>query len=57
MKGWEELCQIAISITLNKYPTKADKEERDKHILKNYPINAEYFIRFIDDHLDGKIKF
>jgi len=55
MKGWEELSQIAIGITLNAYPTKSDKVKRDDYIRKHYPNNSAYFIEFIDDHLDGKI--
>lgn len=56
MKSWEELSQIAISITLHQFPTKEDKEKRDEFIIKKYPNNSKYFIGFIDDYLAGKIK-
>ncbi len=48
--GYQELASIAINITLSKYPNKSDKAERDKHINKNYPHNADYFIGFLDNH-------
>ncbi|MDB5206534.1 MAG: hypothetical protein JWR72_1609 [Flavisolibacter sp.] len=53
--GWEELINIANSITLLKYPDKNKKAERDAFILKNYPKNADFMIRFLDDSFDGKI--
>lgn len=56
MKSWEELSQIAISVTLKQFPTKDDKVKRDEFVKRNYPSNCEYFIGFIDDYLDGKIK-
>jgi hypothetical protein len=56
LKGWEELTQIAINITLEQFPTKADKPKRDEFIQKHYSQNASFFIRFIDDYLDGKAK-
>ena len=56
MKSWEELSQIAISVTLKQFPTKDDKQQRDEFVKKNYPKNCEYFIGFIDDYLDGKIR-
>lgn len=56
MKSWEELSQIAISITLKQFPEKTDKQKRDEFIKKNYPNNAQYFIGFIDEYLEGNIK-
>jgi hypothetical protein len=56
MKSWEELSQIAISVTLKQFPTKADKDKRDEFVNKHYPENSKYFIGFIDEYLDGKIK-
>lgn len=57
MKGWQELSQIAISIIMHEFPKKEDKVKRDKYIQDHYPHNAIYFIGFIDDYFDGKIKF
>lgn len=49
-KGWEELCQIAISVIMKEFPKIEDKQKRDSHIRKFYPLNSIYFIGFIDDH-------
>lgn len=53
--GWEELINVANNVTLHKFPDKAQKIERDTFILKNYPKNADFMIRFLDDYFDGKI--
>lgn len=56
LNGWAELSEIAIGVTIKKYPKKEDKEKRDQFIKKSYPRNADYFIGFMDDYIDGKIK-
>ena len=57
MNGWEELSQIALNILIDQYPNKIDKPKRDEFIQKHYPKNAIFFIRFIDEHFDGKNNF
>jgi D-ribose pyranose/furanose isomerase RbsD len=55
INGYEELGNIALAVTLQKFPKKENKIERDLFIAKNYPKNLEYFITFCDEALDGKI--
>ena len=55
LSGWEELVNLANSVTLSQFPDKSQKVERDLYLIKNYPKNAEFMIRFLEDYFDGKI--
>jgi len=50
-----ELIQFPINMTIQRFPNKNQKVERDEFIKKCYPHSSEMFIKFCDDHFDGKI--